>query len=163
MNLHEEQILTALRKITRAIDLYSHQLSRQYHLTGPQIVCLRYLNASQPSSPGQIAQSMHLSQATITGIIDRLERQNLVVRTRSVTDRRKVIIELTDKGKEITKAAPSPLQETFAKKLRELPEENQSVISTILNQIVSMMEASDLEAAPVLQAGSILDGPSEPA
>ena len=160
---HEEDILTALRKITRAIDLYSHQLSRQYNLTGPQIVCLRHLRRNDGESPGEIARSMHLSQATITGILDRLEKRGLVERTRSREDRRRVFIALTDAGVDIASAAPSPLQETFARRLKTLPQENQAVIATILNQVVSMMEASDLEAAPVLQAGSILDGPTEPA
>ena len=160
---HEESILTSLRKITRAIDLYSHQLSRQCHLTAPQIGCLRYLRNLGDATPGQIAKSMHLSQATITGILDRLETRLMIERTRSTADRRKVIVRLTAAGNKIVESAPSPLQERFARKLAELPEENQAVIDTILGQVVAMMEAEKLEAAPVLQAGSILDGPGEPA
>lgn len=161
--LYEENILTSLRKITRAIDLYSHRLSRQYKLTGPQIGCLRYLAKSGTSTPGKTAKSMHLSQATITGILDRLEARNLIERTRSKEDRRRVLVALTERGLKIVETAPSPLQEKFAKKLAALPEQNQAVIDTILSQVVTMMEAEDLEAAPVLQAGSILNGPSEPA
>ena len=160
---HEEEILVALRKITRAIDLYSHQLSRQYRLTAPQIGCLRHLFTHSEVTPGEVAKAMHLSQATITGILDRLEKRAFIERKRNLEDRRKVSIILTEKGKGIAKNAPSPLQETFARKLKELPEENRAVILTVLNQVISMMEASDLEAAPVLQAGSILDGPSKPA
>ncbi|MBN2528500.1 MAG: MarR family transcriptional regulator [Deltaproteobacteria bacterium] len=160
---HEESILTSLRKITRAIDLYSHQLSRAYNLTAPQIGCLRYLLKSGARSPGEIAKEMHLSQATITGILDRLEARKLVERTRSKSDRRKVIVEMSEEGMRIVESAPSPLQERFARKLAELPEENQAVIDTILGQVVTMMEAEKLDAAPVLQAGSILDGPGKPA
>lgn len=143
--------------------MYSHQLSRQCHLTAPQIGCLRYLKKSGDSTPGKIAKSMHLSQATITGILDRLEARRLIIRSRSTSDRRKVIVALSSDGNNIVETVPSPLQERFARKLAALPEENQAVIDTILGQVVSMMEAEKLAAAPVLQAGSIMDGPGEPA
>ena len=160
---HEERILLSLRKITRAIDLYSHKLARQYSLTGPQIVCLRQLRREGSSTPSRIAKGMHLSQATVTGILDRLDARGLIVRERSKEDRRRVNVVLSEMGKEIVATSPSPLQERFAAKLAVLPEANQAVIATILQQIVTMMEADDLDAAPVLQAGSILDGPSRPA
>jgi len=160
---HEEQILLSLRKITRAIDLYSHKLARECKMTGPQIVCLRQLVKEETSTPSELAKSMHLSPATVTGILDRLDARGMIVRERSNKDRRRVIVALSENGRELATTAPLPLQERFASKLSTLPEENQTVISTILQQIVSMMEAENLEAAPVLQAGSILDGPTEPA
>jgi DNA-binding MarR family transcriptional regulator len=156
----EESILISLRRITRAIDLYSRQLSKQFKLTGPQLVCLRYVRAHGPLAPSELAKAVSLSQATITGIIDRLHAQDLVTRDRSQEDRRRVIVALTDKGEGLVDSLPSPLQERFATRLAALPEENQQVIDTILKQIVAMMEAGELDAAPVLQAGSIIDGPN---
>jgi DNA-binding MarR family transcriptional regulator len=160
---YEESILRSLRKITRAIDLYSHQLARQFKLTGPQIVCLRQLHRDGTTAPGQLAKEVSLSQATITGILDRLESRGLVERERSTEDRRRVIVRLTAEGSALAESAPSPLQERFATKLAGLPRENRAVIDTVLGQIVTMMEAEELDAAPVLQAGSILDGPTKPA
>jgi len=156
----EERILISLRRITRAIDLYSRQLSKKFKLTGPQLVCLRYVKAHGPLAPSELAKAVSLSQATITGIIDRLHAQGLVTRDRSQEDRRRVIVALTEKGEALVESLPSPLQERFATRLAALPEENQQVIDTILKQIVTMMEAEELDAAPVLQAGSIIDGPN---
>jgi DNA-binding MarR family transcriptional regulator len=156
----EESILRSLRRITRAIDIYSRKLSKQFKLTGPQLVCLRYLRHNGPLMPSELAKAVSLSQATITGILDRIHAQDLVTRERSEQDRRRVIVELTAKGEQLVDSVPSPLQERFAKRLAALPEGNQQVIDTILKQIVEMMEAEELEAAPVLQAGSIVDGPN---
>jgi DNA-binding MarR family transcriptional regulator len=155
----EESILRSLRRITRAIDLYSRKLSKQFKLTGPQLVCLRHLRREGSLTPSALAEAVALSQATVTGIIDRLHAQSLVDRERCNEDRRRVNVSLTEKGEKLVDSLPSPLQERFASRLASLPEENQQVISTILRQIVSMMEAEDLDAAPVLQAGSIIDGP----
>jgi len=156
----EESILRSLRRITRAIDLYSRRLSKQFKLTGPQLVCMRCLRHHGPLMPSELARAVSLSQATITGIIDRLHAQNLLTRERSEQDRRRVNVELTTRGEELVDSLPSPLQERFATRLAQLPEGNQQVIDTILKQIVEMMEAEELEAAPVLQAGSIIDGPN---
>jgi DNA-binding MarR family transcriptional regulator len=156
----EESILRSMRRITRAIDLYSRKLAKQFKLTGPQLVCMRHLRREGSLTPSELARSIALSQATVTGIVDRLHAQDLVSRQRDKKDRRRVNISLTPKGQELVDALPSPLQERFASRLASLPEENQQVINTILKQIVSMMEAEDLDAAPVLQAGSIIDGPN---
>ena len=40
-------------KITRAIDRYSHQLAREYKLTGPQVVCLRQLHSVEQATRGR--------------------------------------------------------------------------------------------------------------
>jgi len=156
----EESILRSLRRITRAIDLYSRQLAKQFKLTGPQLVCLRHVRQHGALMPSELAKAVSLSQATITGIIDRLQAQDLVTRERSDQDRRRVIVELTAEGRRLVDSLPSPLQERFATRLAELPAGNQQVIDTVLKQIVEMMEAEELEAAPVLQAGSIIDGPN---
>jgi DNA-binding MarR family transcriptional regulator len=150
---YEDTILRKLRRITRAIDLHSRRLAIQFGLTGPQLVCLRVLEDKGPLTPSNLAREVALSQGTITGIVDRLFKRGLVTRNRSSTDRRSVTVAITEKGQDMIKKAPSPLQESFAIELRRLPEENQLVIHTILEQIVRMMGAEDVEAAPVLSSG----------
>jgi DNA-binding MarR family transcriptional regulator len=163
INALEDSILTSLRKITRAIDLHSRQLAKEYKLTGPQVVCLRRLRATGTTLPSILSREVSLSQATITGILDRLEAQGLVERQRDRDDRRRVNISLTSQGIAIAESSPEPLQDRFLESLNQLPKENQQIIDTVLRQVVDMMEAKQLEAAPVLQAGSIIDGPTEPA
>ena len=154
----EESILRSLRKITRAIDLHSRQLSKEFMLTGPQVVCLRHLQRFGSTLPSVLSKEVSLSQATITGILDRLENQGLVKRQRDERDRRRVNVRLTERGKNLASAAPVPLQDKFLSSLSQLPEENRAIIDTVLKQIVSMMEAGDIDAAPMLQSGSLIDG-----
>lgn len=156
---YEDLILRSLRRITRAIDLHSRQLASRFGLTGPQLVCLRVLENQGPVTPSKLAREVSLSQGTITGIVDRLLNRQLVTRERSQSDRRSVSVAITRKGLDMIEKAPSPLQESFALRLRKLPQENQLVIHTILNQIVRMMDAEKLEAAPMLSSGA----PSVPA
>jgi DNA-binding MarR family transcriptional regulator len=149
----DDSILRSLRRITRAIDLHSRHLANIHKLTGPQLVCLRHLARHGTTTPSKLARSVALSQATITGILDRLERRKLITRERDKKDRRRVNLALTKEGRDLLIDAPMPLHQTFANQLAELPEEQQERIDSVLREIVEMMEAEDLEAAPVLSAG----------
>lgn len=154
----EDRVLRSLRRIVRAIDLYSRELESQFGLTGPQLVCLRVIAQAGPLQPSELARRVDLSQGTVSGIIDRLARRQYVSRRRGTKDRRRVTLSILPAGKDLLADAPSPLQTRFAARLAALPNENQQIIATMLEQIVRMMDAEDLAAAPVLTAGD----PSRP-
>ena len=70
-----------------------------HDLTPPQFFVLKTLIEHQGSCPiGQIAREHHLTNATMTGLIKRLEAMDLVRRERSETDARSVNVFLTDAG-----------------------------------------------------------------
>lgn len=154
-NPYEDEILRSLRRITRAIDLYSRQLAASCGLTGPQLVCLRALGVADGITPGGLAREVDLSQATVTGIIDRLEKQGMVARLRDDKDRRRVSLRLTASGRSLLDKAPSPLQDQFVQRLGMLPEEEQRSIDMTLRRVVDMMGAEKLEAAPLLATGPV--------
>lgn len=158
---YDDSILRSLRRITRAIDLYSKQLASSHRLTGPQLVCLRVLSQHELMSPSELSNQVSLSQATVTGILDRLARQDLVSRQRSSKDRRRVELRLTQAGKKLAETAPMPLHQRFAQELDQLPPEQQARIDQVLAQVVEMMEAEALDAAPMLAAGPVDAKPDE--
>ena len=102
-----------------------------------------------------ISREVFLSPSTIVGILDRLEVKGLIKRERSQVDRRVVTVEVTELGKKIVKRSPSPLQERLQRRLSELSSAEQEEIASALERVVSFMEASDVDAAPILEIGSI--------
>jgi DNA-binding MarR family transcriptional regulator len=64
-------------------------------LTGPQLFILRELFTGEPRTIGDLSRAVELSNSTVTGIIDRLERANMVERHRDEKDRRVVWIRPT--------------------------------------------------------------------
>ena len=149
----EEQVIAALRRITRAIDLHSRLLLQRHGLTTPQLAALQTTQRMQPISVGSLAREIHLSQGTVTGILSRLENRGLVVRARGNHDRRSVLVELTEAGEDLVREAPSLLQEHFHRELSRLQEWEQTMILATLQRIASMMDAEQIEAAPVLIPG----------
>ncbi len=136
---HDESILHSLRRISRAIDLYSRQLAGRCNLTAPQLVCLGYL-LDNPCSPGELAAGVALSPPTVTGILDRLQARDLVSRSRHPSDGRRLVVDLTPTGRSLLAKAPKPLQERFSKNLACLSAEEQQTIAETLQKMVQMME-----------------------
>ncbi|MEH0688838.1 MarR family transcriptional regulator [Vibrio cholerae] len=155
MDKHEE-VLVSLRQIMRAIDLHSKKLSKESGLTGPQLILMRSIRELGEVTIRELSNHTNMSQATATTILDRLERNELVKRVRSVQDKRKVHAHLTDKGRQVLSEAPMPLQQSFINKFQKLEEWEQSLLLSSVQRISAMMNAEDIEAAPVLELGSII-------
>ncbi len=152
---HIDDVLIALRRVIRATDLHSKHLSKTTGLTSPQILLLNIVRDKEKITIGEIAQEMSLSQATVTTIIDRLEKRELIARERSMEDKRKVHTRLTLKGKETLKTAPVPLQEQFSKQFSALQDWERTMIVSSLQRVAFMMDAHNIDASPLLDIGKL--------
>ncbi|MGM0524644.1 MAG: MarR family winged helix-turn-helix transcriptional regulator [Pseudomonadota bacterium] len=149
-----EELLLALRKVIRAIDLYSKQLNKYSGLTAPQLLILREIVARDGITASEVAQNITLSPATVSNVIERMEHRQLIHRHRSATDKRRVLLYLTEQGRSLLGKAPQPLQEDFIEKFQALDEWEQSLLLSSMQRIAAMMDAERLDAAPVLEVGS---------
>ncbi len=155
MERYDLRILRTLRRIIRAVDIYSRKLKTKHDITGPQLVCLLEVAEQGPITSSAISKNVHLSASTVVGIVDRLEARGLIKRERDTRDRRMVYLNVTEQGRELADAAPSPLQDSLAEALRDLPELEQAAITLSLERIVDLMEARHIEAAPILETGPV--------
>jgi DNA-binding MarR family transcriptional regulator len=150
-----DEVLISLRRLIRAVDLHSRYLSKHFGLTGPQLIILREISREGEMSPGRLAASVSLSQATVTGITDRLEKRRLITKTKSEIDRRRVVIQPTAACRQLLDQAPPPIQESFLHQFDMLKDWEQSMILSSLQRLVQMIDARDIEASPVLAVGPI--------
>ncbi len=148
-------VMASLRRIIRAIDLHSRALVHEYGLTGPQLVVLKELMESSPETVSRLAKAVSLSQATVTGILDRLERKRMIKRTRDLHDKRKVLVSPTPAAEETLAGAPPLLQEHFTQAFDQLPDWERTQILSSLQRIVALMEADDVDAGPILITGPL--------
>lgn len=154
---HEQvdEVLVAIRRIIRAIDLHSRRLVQSHGLTGPQALILKEVGRSGPLTAGELANAVSLSQATITDIVKRLEGRDLLVRERSLEDKRRINIKLTDAGRELVARSLPLLQEQFKNRFAELKAWEQSQLLYSLQRLAALMDADELDASPVLASGSV--------
>lgn len=149
-----DAVLVSLRRIARTIDLRSRDLMRRFGLTVPQLVALREIERRGEVTGSALAREVSLSQATVTGILKRLEARQLVERRRSEKDRREIVVRLAPLGCQLVADAPSPLQSRFTQRLEGLADWERNMILAALQRLVGLMEAEDLDAAPYLATGA---------
>ena len=140
-----DDILAALRRIIRAVDLQSRQLVRSHGLTGPQALLLKEVILAGELTVGQLADRVSLSQATVTDILLRLEKRGLVERERSSEDKRRVLVHITVAGRRLMKHSLPLLQEAFLDKLNHLQEWEKTQLLASLQRLADMMNVHTLE------------------
>jgi len=156
-----DEVLIALRRITRAIDLHSRKLMQTAGITGPQLLVLQVLDRHGAMTVGRLAKLVNLSQGTITSILDRLERRELVIRARSEEDRRRVLACLSEAGHTTLARAPTPLQQDFVDAFEGLETWEQLQILAAVERLATMMKAETLPAEPILDSDSLAQSPTD--
>lgn len=132
------QIIMRLRQIIQEMSRHSKLILENYKISTPQLICLHEVFQHGPISIGALTKIVFLNNSTVTGIIDRLEKRDLVRRVRISKDRRQVHIEITEQGIAFTKKAPKPIQDQFMDRLIALDEEKIALILWSLEMLVDM-------------------------
>lgn len=121
-------LYTESRRVTK-------EVARQHGLTGPQVTAIKVLENFGALSLTDLSARMSATNSTMTGIADRMERDGLVERIRSETDRRVVQIELTEKGRALAAQIPVASMALFADALRSLDERDRRDLTRILRRL----------------------------
>jgi DNA-binding MarR family transcriptional regulator len=85
-------VLTILQDLRLTLSLLNRSVGQHFSVNEVDLDCLDILSRHGPHAPGELAQRMGLHLATMTGVLDRLERGGWVVRERSLSDRRRVLV-----------------------------------------------------------------------
>lgn len=155
MSKRSEDALIALRRIQRVTEMASKRLARTAGLNPSQLSVLRILTEYPEVSAGYLAEATQLKHATISSLIDKLEARGLISRRRCDEDKRRVWLRLLDAGKAALANAPDPLHETFSARFDALPDWQQAMLIASLEQVTSLLDAQNIEAAPVLDIGEL--------
>lgn len=84
--------------LVHALERTSKHMAKHLRVTGPQRLVLRVLGLSPRASAGDLATVLHIHPSTLTGVLERLVSQGLIVRVADPADRRRAVLSLTPKG-----------------------------------------------------------------
>lgn len=93
----EAGIISACRRLHAAIDALDQNAAQTLGVSRNDLRCLHLLE-NGPVSPSAIGQSLSLTSGSVTVLLDRLEKKDLVRRLPSPDDRRALLIEATPKA-----------------------------------------------------------------
>jgi DNA-binding MarR family transcriptional regulator len=85
-------IKESLRELSIQLSLLNHHVGARLEIRDVDLDCLDLVDRYGPLSPSALARRAGLHPATMTGILDRLERGGWVVRERDPADRRGVVV-----------------------------------------------------------------------
>lgn len=85
-------IKESLRELSVQLSLFNHQVSSRFDLRDTDFDCLDLIKRHGPLSPSVLARRAGLHAATMTGVLDRLERGGWIARERDPGDRRAVVL-----------------------------------------------------------------------
>jgi len=125
-----------------AVYRYLRQYSRQRHkegISGRKLSALWHLEAG-PCTVGQIRDYLYISDSGASELVARLEKIGYVTRTRSRTDNRVVIVELTPAGRDLLQRTPLGGVSMLRKRLRDVPQERLLVINEAMTEILTLLE-----------------------
>jgi DNA-binding MarR family transcriptional regulator len=85
-------IKESLRELSIQLSLLNHQVGARLDIRDVDLDCLDIVARTGPLSPSALARRAGLHPATMTGILDRLERAGWITRDRDPADRRGVVV-----------------------------------------------------------------------
>lgn len=156
------EVLIALRRILRVADVDSRQVAKVTGLSTSQLLVLRFVEREPRATVGRIAEALMLRQATVTALLDRLEKRGLVRRHRKETDRRMVEVHITEDGKRLLEGSPRLLQHRFVERLAALETWEQTWLLAALQRLGAMLDAEHLDASPILDSAAVSSTDSAP-
>ncbi len=128
--------IEAILNILRTSDQLQNRLGklfRKYGLTSSQYNVLRILRGEGKPLPSlEIASRMVQVVPAITGLIDRLEKRDLVRRKRCQKDRRVVYVEITPEGKALLNEMDTPLSTLHQELMGHLTESELNALNQLL-------------------------------
>jgi DNA-binding MarR family transcriptional regulator len=108
------------------------------------IIQTRLLGVLRDRKPtmNELARFLGLDKSSVTGLVDRAERRGLVTRVPSMTDRRAVLVSLTDEGRSFVSQAAAAFETDVSALLSRLPPRERETLARIVSRLL-VTHASD--------------------
>jgi len=121
-------VMDALRRVVRALRVFTHASEREFGLSAAQLFVLRQLAATPGQSLGELADGTRTSPSSVSEVATALVRRGLVSRAASAADRRRAEFELTAEGREVLARAPVTVQERLLAGFERMPPERRRAL-----------------------------------
>jgi DNA-binding MarR family transcriptional regulator len=161
-----DRVLEGLIRVLYAARQHSQSLKTRYGITAAQLQLLKLLERQGDLTHSDVSERLYLRGSTVSGIIDRLEKRELVRRKRSRVDRRLVRVGLSEAGKRLLESVPRGQSKFGALRhfVAALPRAEAEGFAATLEKIAAFMgagtEGMTEEAQNPLES-SILDDDTE--
>jgi DNA-binding MarR family transcriptional regulator len=144
-----DRFMDLLRRLGRKSSLRD-PIAASIHaeFTAPQLHAILWLGIEGPPTMGELAQRVGATEKTITGIVDRLEREAFLERTRDTTDRRVVRVQLTKKGEATHRDLYRDVHAQFTAFLSLMDSKDRKDLFRIFEHVLEKVEKPSTDSSP---------------
>lgn len=129
----------AFMRLLWAVDHGLRSLSKQMQarigMTGPQRLVLRIVGRFPRMMPSELADLLHLDRGTLTGILERLAAQQLLVREPHQDDGRSVLLRLTARGRLLDQETSGTVEACVRRALASVPRASVDAAKEVLEAV----------------------------
>jgi DNA-binding MarR family transcriptional regulator len=132
------EVAERVGRIALQLARWEDQVFSRHGLSRGEVGVLAALAVAEPSgrlSPSQLGRGLMLSSAGITSRLDRLQRRGLIARLPDPTDRRGVLVELTEDGQRVGAAAVADGAAALDRALAGLEPEEVETLARLLRKL----------------------------
>ncbi len=123
------EIIRSIKSVKEALKHNFHKRFKDLNLTAPQGMLIGILVRKGQMKISDLSEEMALSNSTVSGILDRLEKNKFVERKRSEEDRRVVMVDLTDEFRKEAKERFKTAEDSLSNVIKlATPEESEEVL-----------------------------------
>ena len=137
--------LAVIREMVRAYQAFSEFSAadiKRFGLTGPEFDVLVTLGNRPGMTFKDIGENTLITKTTLTGVVDRLEKKNLVQRRACSEDRRCIRVVLTDKGDQVFRQVFPEHVARLSERLSEMAAEERDQLLAGLKRLRKVLSAS---------------------
>jgi DNA-binding MarR family transcriptional regulator len=127
--------LRSLWAVDHGLRSLSKQMQAALGVTGPQRLVLRMLGRLPPVMPSELAELLHLDRSTVSGVLERLAEQHLIVRRPHPEDGRSVLVALSARGKLLDRETPGTVEANVQRALSGLPPSDVDAAIRVLDAV----------------------------
>lgn len=138
-----KQLLGSYLRVTQHMSRQFRSYFSQLDLTFPQALVLTVLGEEGVMPISQLAQQIGSANSTVSGIVDRLEKLQLVERVRSEEDRRVIYVALTDRYRAMQEKKEPSVSAYLAGLLREVSDKEMDGICAALDKLDAVLERAE--------------------
>lgn len=136
-----QRVITALQGVNRSLDRwYTQQLGVLELSQGEWGIIAATARAGEPLTPGQLAHLGHVAPSSMTHRLDKLEERGLIQRSVDENNRTRVLVDLTDNGRELFGRAIRESDVIEAQVLQDLGGEERLELARLLEVVIRRLD-----------------------
>jgi len=136
------QFIRLLWELDHALNKRSRRMLKTLGVTASQRFVIKVVGMRPGCSPGQLARFLHVTPATVTRVVQRMEVDGFLRREGDPQDSRRVRLHLTPKGARLDARARAPSESPVAALLEHTPRGRVEATMSLLAALVKALEGS---------------------